>query len=97
MPALQALVKLRFDNSPAVEDAQADDLDEFADAFFAVKTKGKQKRKQPKRTNRPPSIDTKVFLAYGTWVPRTKEDAIEVGARILEGQMGILQVSLSST
>ncbi len=96
VPVLKALSKLRFDDSPAVEDAQADDLDEFADAFFAVKTKGKHKQKQSKRTNRAPSIDKKVFLAYGTWVPTTSEDAIEVGAHILEGQMSILQVSLQS-
>ncbi|KAL7285962.1 hypothetical protein ACG7TL_001077 [Trametes sanguinea] len=94
-PLLQALTALN--ESPRIETGssvgvEVDEEDEFADSLFKVKKKGQGKRKQHKRANRGPSVDTKVITAYsGGYVPRTAEELSRMSLNVLEHQRKILE------
>ncbi|KAH9855762.1 hypothetical protein C2E23DRAFT_548924 [Lenzites betulinus] len=89
VPVLQALTKLRFGGNSPVEDTQDNDLNEFTGSFFAVKTK--HKRKQSKRSNRAPTVDTKAFADYRAPVPKTVEAAAQLCENIIGDQMRMLK------
>ncbi|KAI0369978.1 hypothetical protein BV20DRAFT_945276 [Pilatotrama ljubarskyi] len=78
LPVLQALAKFRFDHTTPVMDEGADDMSEFSESLFLVKKKTQHKRKQSKRVNRAPVVDTKAFAHYGADVPTTREEALEL-------------------
>ncbi|CDO74781.1 hypothetical protein BN946_scf185001.g29 [Trametes cinnabarina] len=93
-PLLIALTKLKTqcgDEVDSLVDAEDDDDDEFAGAFFVVKKKGKHKRKQSKRANRGPPVDTKVISDYSGYVPRTVEEVSRMMLNVFERQRTILE------
>ncbi|KAH9891312.1 hypothetical protein C8Q73DRAFT_119576 [Cubamyces lactineus] len=88
IPLLRALTNMRVHPSDAPVDA--DDMNEFADAHFAVRRKDKQKKRSNRFNNFAPDV-LKSIADDGTSIPTTPEEAGTMIMSVLERQKTILQ------
>ena len=77
--------------------ALSEEYAEQSEARRVAKNREKTEKKRRRSTvsGRAHSVDVKPILDYGEQVPASKPQAVQLVAKIIEEQMGILQVRLS--